>query len=179
MKRLRRWLGPQYSEPVWLWTDAVDGAVDSSDMTRKEVDEVMSPVELENKVALIVGGASDKGHGLAVSFAERGMDVAVVYYDGKDEAAARVKAQVEALGRRCLLVRGADATSLDQDSFAQWAVASILEQFGRLDVFINVSEKHFSLGALNGNGTRPADGDASGLFPHFRMMKAALDEIVS
>lgn len=180
MKRSRVIIGPQYVEPVWLWTDRVDGAMNgSTPYSRKEVKKVSQPVELENKVALIVGGASEKGNSLAVSFAERGMDIAIIYYEGNEENAERIRREIEKLGRRCLLLRGEGHDSLDQDLFAHWAVDRILEAFGRLDVFINVSEKRFSLSAMNGDRTRASTLETAGLFPHFRIMKAALDEIVS
>ncbi len=178
MKRTRRPMGPHYSEPVWLWTDRIDGTVNGAAPPSKEVARVKQPVELENKVALIVGGASDRGNQLAVAFAERGMDVAVIYFEERDSEAAQLQQQIEGLGRRCLLLRGAAQENLDQDDFAQWAVATVLETLGRLDVFINVSEKRFALGALNGNGPE-TEVASSKLFPHFRIMKAALDEIVS
>lgn len=179
MKRSRMMIWPQYMEPVWLWTNAIDGAVNGAAEFRKEAKKVIQPVELENKVALIVGGASDKGNTLAVSFAERGMDVAIIYYEGNVEKAKRVRQEIEDIGRKCLLLRGEGNESLDQDIFAQWAVDRILEAFGRLDVFINVSEKRFSLRALNGERTEANVPETAGLFPHFRIMKAAIDEIVS
>lgn len=179
MKRSRMMIGPQYMEPVWLWTNQIDGAVNGSAEFRKEVKKVIQPVELENKVALIVGGASDKGNELAVSFAERGMEIAIIYYEGNVEKAKRLRQEIEGMGRQCLLLRGEGNESLDQDIFAQWAVDRILEAFGRLDVFINVSEKRFSLHSLNGERTETNSLETAGLFPHFRIMKAALGEIVS
>lgn len=179
MKRSRMMIGPEYMEPVWLWTNQIDGAVNGSAEFRKEAKKVIQPVELENKVALIVGGASDKGNTLAVSFAERGMDIAIIYYEDNAEKATRVCETIEEMGRQCLLLRGEGNESLDQDIFAQWAVDRILETFGRLDVFINVSEKRFSMRALNGERTETNLPETAGLFPHFRIMKAALDEIVS
>lgn len=178
MKRPRRLVGPHYLEAVWLWTDRIDG-VQNGASKRKEVDRVIQPVELENKVALIVGGVSEKGRKLAVSFAERGMDVAVIFFDGRNEEAKSLQQRIEALGRRCLLLRGTGQESLDQESFARWAMAEIMETLGRLDVFINVSEKPFALAALNGGKSQAATTEAQALFPHFRIMRAALNEIVS
>lgn len=179
MKRSRRLFGPQYVEPVWLWTDRIHGAWNGSSGRKEEVNTVAQPVELENKVALIVSGANDKGYRLAAAFAERGMDVALIYFGVRDEEAKRAKQQIEAAGRRCLLLRGEGKENLDQDAFARWAVERITETFGRLDLFINVSEKRFSLGALNGDASGAGAADAATLFPQFRIMKAALDEIVS
>lgn len=180
MKRLRMlMMGPQYMEPVWLWTDRIDGVENGTAEYWKEAKKVTQPVELENKVALIVGGANEKGNALAVSFAERGMDVAIIYYEENEEKAEQVRQQIEEIGRQCLLLRGEGKESLDQDIFARWAVDRILETFGRLDVFINVSEKRFSLSALNGDGTEENTPETAGLFPQFRIMKAALNEIVS
>ena len=180
MKRTRAMMGPQYVEPVWLWTDRIDGASNGSSAKTEEGKRVMQPVELKNKVALIVGGASEKSDPLAVSFAERGMDVAIVYYAdrGREERARTIKQRVEDLGRRCVLIEGSASESGDDEVFAHWAVKQILETLGRLDVFINMSKRQFPLKAVRNDGSQADTTDATNYFPDFRIMKAAMDEIV-
>ena len=137
-----------------------------------------SRVELENKVALIVGGATESGRGLATSFAEREMDVVIVYFNADHAMAATIKEQVEAHGRRCLLISGAEVDDEVDEHFSREVVQQIIHVFGRLDVFINFSAHRFPLRDLF-HEEEVEEGDMrEQIFPHFSMMKAALNEIL-
>jgi hypothetical protein len=88
--------------------------------------------KLEGKVALITGGDSGIGRGVAVLFAREGADVAVVHLDEAKDAADTVAA-IEAEGRRGLAIK-ADVTKRKQ---CFDAVAKVIKAFGRLDVLVN------------------------------------------
>src|ERR1035437_7723334 len=60
---------------------------------------------LEGKICLITGGTKGIGAATALELARRGGDVAINGREADKEAMA-VKAQVEAMGRRCLIVVG-------------------------------------------------------------------------
>ena len=61
--------------------------------------------KLERKVALVTGADSGIGRAVAVLFAREGADVAVCYLDEHKDARI-TKQQVEAEGRRCVLIAG-------------------------------------------------------------------------
>jgi hypothetical protein len=88
--------------------------------------------KLQNKVAVVTGGDSGIGRAVAILFAREGADVAIVYLDERDDAAI-TKRQVEAEGRRCLLITG----DVSKQAFCNKAVARAVKEFGRLDILVN------------------------------------------
>jgi NAD(P)-dependent dehydrogenase (short-subunit alcohol dehydrogenase family) len=88
-------------------------------------------VRLENKVALITGGASGMGASMARIFAREGAKVVVadmLEADGQQVAADIVQANGAAMFQR-----------LDVTSQADWqaAIAATLAAYGRLDILVN------------------------------------------
>lgn len=176
MKRAHSLIGPQYAEPVWLWTDSVDGSSNGASIMPDD-ERGFQPVNLEDKVALIVGGASDAGEELAVAFAERDMDVAIIFFRERYEQAGSVKGAVEALGRRCLLIYGEGEEAENDEAFARWAMKRIIRTLGRLDVYVNVSDRPFAFLSGDVDPTEP-EALGSAFLPRFPIMKEALDHIV-
>ncbi len=84
--------------------------------------------DLQDKVALITGGASGLGLAAARAFHEQGVKIAIV--DLNAEAAARCSAEI---GPDNLGI-GADVT--DEQAIAA-AVAQVLQRYGRIDIAIN------------------------------------------
>src|SRR5438874_1763559 len=89
--------------------------------------------KLKDKVALITGGDSGIGRGVAVLYAREGADVGIVYLREEHSDAEQTKRAVEAEGRRAVLIPG-DVTD---PSFCRRAVDKMVEEFGRLDILVN------------------------------------------
>ena len=88
-------------------------------------------MRLENKVALISGGARGMGAVEAKLFAGEGAKV--VIGDILEEEGRRTEAQINESGGECVFVR------LDVTSESDWqqAVATAVSRFGKLDILVN------------------------------------------
>jgi NAD(P)-dependent dehydrogenase (short-subunit alcohol dehydrogenase family) len=88
-------------------------------------------LQLEDKVALVTGGAAGIGRAAAVAFAENGATVAIS--DLKIERGEEVAHAIEKTGGRAIFVRGDVSNPADIDRLVDTAVAT----FGRLDCAFN------------------------------------------
>ncbi len=88
--------------------------------------------DLKNKVALITGGSRGIGRAIAIRLAEQGADIIVNYVRHKRDA-GETAAEVEKLGRKCLLVKANVANSED----VQKMFAAIADEFGHLDILVS------------------------------------------
>lgn len=89
-------------------------------------------MNLENKNALITGGAKRLGRAVALALAERGVNIAIHYNHSKEEAVALSK-EINANGLKCTLV-GANCEKIKE---VQDAVKKSAEALGGLDILIN------------------------------------------
>src|SRR5580700_8844550 len=87
---------------------------------------------LTGKTALVTGAAKRIGRSIALALAEAGANVAITYLASQQDAEATVLSlaefDVDALAIRTDL---GDPESINQ------AVASVIEEFGQLDVLVN------------------------------------------
>lgn len=86
---------------------------------------------LENRVAVVTGSTRGLGRVFALALAEAGADIVIIGRD--DTAAAGVAAEIEALGRRTLIVLGDVTTRADVERM----LAETLAEFGRVDILVN------------------------------------------
>lgn len=89
---------------------------------------------LENKVAIVTGGARGIGEGIALLFAEHGAQVAFTYVsDSSAERAAALQAKLEAMGVRAKAYKSNAAEAQECESF----VADVIKEFGTIDICVN------------------------------------------
>src|SRR5579875_2774531 len=86
----------------------------------------------QNQVVCVTGSSRGIGRRLAVRFAEEGADVVINYFRNGDQA-REVAAEIEALGRKALLVRA----NMAQEEKVVAMFEQIREAFGRIDVFVH------------------------------------------
>lgn len=87
---------------------------------------------MKGKVALVTGATRGIGKGIAVKLAEHGADVAFTYVSSEEKAKA-VEEELKALGVKAKAYKS-DAGNYEE---AEKLIASIVEEFGRLDVVVN------------------------------------------
>jgi 2-deoxy-D-gluconate 3-dehydrogenase len=89
---------------------------------------------LRDKVAIVTGGSQGIGRAIALGLAQAGAHVVLAKYpDKRQDEVKAVKAEIEALGRKALIVQ-TDVAQVDQ-------VRALMDQthstFGRIDILVN------------------------------------------
>ena len=96
-------------------------------------------MEIKGKVALITGGGTGVGKGVALRLAKEGTNICINYAHSEKEA-YETKAEVEALGVKCNVYK-ADVANDEEDKAM---IATILQDFGQLDILVNnAGRTHF------------------------------------
>jgi len=89
--------------------------------------------KLDNRIALVTGGGTNIGKGIALELAKEGADVAVASRNlAKLE---EVVGEIKAMGRHSLAV----ATDVRVKEQVQSMVKQVLDEFGRIDILVNNS----------------------------------------
>ncbi len=89
-------------------------------------------MRLAGRRALVTGGSRSIGRAIAIGLAREGADVAVNYRSDR-EAAERTAAEIRALGRRAVVVRGDTSAKADVNRFVGEAIAAL----GGIDLLVN------------------------------------------
>ncbi|MBM4338136.1 MAG: SDR family oxidoreductase [Deltaproteobacteria bacterium] len=88
-------------------------------------------MRLRDKKAIVTGAGQGIGRSIALKMAQEGADIAVVEWNR--DTGVQIQKEIEALGRRCLLlgVNVAERRQVDQ------MVAEVIGVFGRVDILVN------------------------------------------
>lgn len=89
-------------------------------------------MKLEGKKALVTGASRGIGRAIALALAAEGADIAV-NYAGNQAAAEAVSAEIEAMGRKAIIIQ-ADISS---NEAATAMVEQVAKEFGRVDILVN------------------------------------------
>jgi len=90
-----------------------------------------SKMLLKDQVALITGGAQGIGKEIALLFAQEGAHVALV--DINPEVLEKTKAEIEAVGVKCIDIQANVTKSSDVDE----AIKKCVDSLGRIDILVN------------------------------------------
>ena len=93
-------------------------------------------MELNGKVALVLGAIKGIGKGIALSLAQAGVKVALTYFDWEEELAV-LKKDLAAAGSDHLVLK----TNLLETGAIPPMMDTVIERFGRLDILINNIER--------------------------------------
>lgn len=90
--------------------------------------------DLKNKVAVVTGASQGIGRAIALGLAHAGADIVLAKHPGPGlEAINAVKAEIEALGRRALIVQ----TDVALVAQLQHLMDETVRTFGRIDILVN------------------------------------------
>lgn len=87
---------------------------------------------LEGRVAVVTGASRGIGREVALTLAKYGADV-VVNYNGSEEKAKEVVAEIETLGRKAIAIK-ASVSNMDEVS---QMIDETVEKFGKIDILVN------------------------------------------
>ena len=87
--------------------------------------------KLENKIAIVTGGAKGIGRGIALSCAKAGADVTIA--DINSTAAEKTAEEIKTLGQQALVVQ----MDVRKEKEVEEMVKLTLEKYGKIDILVN------------------------------------------
>lgn len=96
-------------------------------------------MEIKGKIALITGGGTGVGKGIALRLAQEGTNICINYVHSEKDA-YETKTEIEALGVKCNVYK-ADVSNDDE---VKKMIDSVIKDFGQLDILVNnAGRTHF------------------------------------
>jgi NAD(P)-dependent dehydrogenase (short-subunit alcohol dehydrogenase family) len=129
--------------------------------------------KLTDKVALITGGDSGIGASVALHFATEGADVAIVYLNEQLDA-ENIKKKIQALGRRCFLIK----TDLSLEKNCISCVEQCVAFYGKLNIVVNNAAMQFPKDNLDEiTATQLLKTFETNIYPFFYISREALKHL--
>lgn len=89
-------------------------------------------MQLEGKVALVTGGSRGIGKAIALMLAGKGADV-VINFAGNVAAAEEVVKEIEAMGRKALMIK----TDVADNAACVAMIDQVVKEMGKIDILVN------------------------------------------
>lgn len=126
--------------------------------------------KLEGKVAIITGGDSGIGHAVAITFAQEGAKIVIVYLSENDDAEL-VKQEAKKFTTDVLLIRG----DLSDPAFCDEVVIRTVNYFGCIDILVNCAGEQHPQGRIEDISNEQLHHTfATNIFSLYYLVKAAL-----
>ncbi len=139
----------------------------SEDSTYKAAGKLMG------KTAVITGGDSGIGKAVAITYAQEGADVVIVYLNEHKDA-EDTKRRIEQLGRGCHLI----ALDIADEEHCQQVIAETIQHFGKIDILINnAAEQHPQNSIIDITAVQLERTFRTNVFACFYLIKAALPHL--
>lgn len=132
---------------------------------------------LQDKVILIINGLCESGRVLAKMLSQQGADIAITDSTQKPELALRIRQDVEANGRCCLLLTPNALLIGEKKTFSQQAIRKIMDVFGRLDAFVMYSAVDATVKLMDQQKQNDSASNSI-LFDQYGLTKAAMKQII-
>ncbi len=127
--------------------------------------------KLYGKVAVITGGDSGIGRAVAVSFAEHGATVVILYLNEKKDASETNKFIKELTGRPCKMI----ACNIAKSSNCVRAIKQVVKDYKKIDILVNNAGIHSPQESiLDISDKQLEETFAVNVFSMFYLTKAAL-----
>jgi NAD(P)-dependent dehydrogenase (short-subunit alcohol dehydrogenase family) len=127
--------------------------------------------KLEGKCALITGGDSGIGRAVAYLYAREGADVAITYLPSERKDALQTQSDVEALGRKCVIIKG----DLTDEKFCKKAVSETVKQLGAIDILVSNAAHQMRKEDISEITSKEFDRTfKTNIYDYFHLAKAAI-----
>jgi NAD(P)-dependent dehydrogenase (short-subunit alcohol dehydrogenase family) len=126
--------------------------------------------KLNGKIAIITGGDSGIGKAIAITYAQEGADVVIVYLN-EHEDANDTKHRIEKIGRTCHLI----SLDITDEQHCQQVIDETIQQLGKIDILINnAAEQHPQNSIIDITAEQLERTFRTNVFACFYLIKAAL-----
>ena len=130
--------------------------------------------KLLGKIAVITGGDSGIGRGVAVLYAREGADVAITALPEEKQDAEETKRAVEAEGSRCVIIEG----DLADPAFCRTVIERTVKDLGRLDILVhNAAHQNHTESLEDLKDEHIERTFSTNVYAYYRLVRAALPHL--